>query len=312
MSRGRTTQRCFSAIFLVWTIVASPGCGDSGPGGPAGGSGGTGGSATGGAGGSPAPSPGTGGTGGADAGTRAPDAALVKPDAARPDMASPTRDAGAPAEAGAPVAGDVLAACTPQTVNVTVQQPDRGGGLVFATRIADPQATFKMIAIKVCSALYASTMGLTSRPTIGLTIADPGSGVAFTSPASSRITFNAGYIAGLGGNATAVQYEIEGVIAHESVHIYQVFGGPTWLTEGIADAIRFRTGYFKITNRRPGGNFNDSYQTTGFFLAWVDDMYPGVLGKLNLMNPKNEASFMALTGKPIQMLWDEYQAAIKP
>jgi hypothetical protein len=154
-------------------------------------------------------------------------------------------------------------------------------------------------------------MGLRQRPTIGLTIADPGSGVAFTNPGNSQITFSAGYIAGLANRTPeAQQYEIEGVIAHESVHVYQVFGGPTWLTEGIADAIRYRTGWFKITNRRKGGNFNNSYQTTGFFLSWVDDQYPGFLVKLNLLNPKSEASFMELTGKPVMTLWNEYQAAI--
>jgi hypothetical protein len=232
-------------------------------------------------------------------------------DASMPDMGPSGRDgAGSSIEVG-PVAADLLAACTPQTVNVTVQQPTRGGGMVFLARIADPEATYKAIAIKVCTTLYASPMGLTRRPTIGLTIADPGSGVAYTTPNNSQITFNAGYIASRGGGDAAVQYEIEGVIAHEAVHVYQIFGGPTWLTEGIADAIRYRTGWFRLTNRRPGGNYNNSYQTTGFFLSWLEDQYPGFLGKLNLMNPKNEASFMALTGKPVMTLWDEYQAAIR-
>jgi Peptidase of plants and bacteria len=274
-----------------------------------GGTGGTpgGGGAPGGSGGAP----GTGGTGGATGG--AGGSVVPPPRDARPADATPAppRDAGAPPPVGPPPPADVLTACTPQTVNVTVQNPASAGGQLFNRLIVDPQASFKMIAIKVCSALYASTTGLRVRPTITLNITDPGNGVAATNPGNSTINFSGTYIAGLMGRGdAAAQFEIEGVIAHESVHIYQIFGGPTWLTEGMADAIRFRTGWFRITNRRRGGNWDGSYQTTGFFLAWVDDMYPEFIHKLNLLNPKSEASFMALTGMPVQTLWDAYQAAI--
>jgi hypothetical protein len=303
MTTGRKLQHS------VWILALAAGCGNGTPAPPVGpvGTGGTivpAGTIP------PAGGGGTGGTADASLPAPSPDVAPAMADASAPDRRPPA-DLGGGAPSDGPVAADLLAACTPQMVNVTVQQPAAGGGAVFKGRVADPEATFKAIAIKVCTALYASPAGLNRRPAIGLTIADPGSGVAFTNPSSSRITFNAGYIAGLGGNATTQQYEIEGVIAHESVHIYQIFGGPTWLTEGIADAIRYRTGYFKLTNRRAGGNFNNSYQTTGFFLSWVDDKYPGFLVKLNLKNPKNEGSFMELTGKPVQMLWDEYQADIR-
>jgi hypothetical protein len=65
-------------------------------------------------------------------------------------------------------------------------------------------------------------------------------------------------------------------------------------------------------NRREGGNYDDAYQTTGFFLAWLDDHHPDFARKLNaaMKTGASEQTFMELAGKPVQELWQDYQAAI--
>jgi hypothetical protein len=210
-------------------------------------------------------------------------------------------------DGGVSASAEVIAACTPQMATVTIQQPNSGGGMVFRSMIPDPEATFRQIALKVCTTLYDMPGAVRRQNAITLVIQDPGNGVAATG--GSRINFNAGYIAGLRG--ANVRYEIEGVIAHESVHLYQQFGGGLGFVEGMADAVRFKTGYFKITNRRRGGAWDAGYQTSGFFFAWLDDQYPPrFLIRLNAAQPKNAMTFLTLTGKSVDTLWADYQAAI--
>jgi hypothetical protein len=203
---------------------------------------------------------------------------------------------------------EVEAACTLQTAMFTNQNPATGGGKVFADQIADPQAFMKEIAKKVCLVLYDKVDEVKKVPTVTLVIESPGSGVAATGGA--RTGFSAAYIGGFRGD---VNYEIHGVVAHEFTHIYQNNKTTTgWLIEGIADYVRYKAGYFKLTNRRKGGNYDGAYQTTGFFIAWLDEQYPGFGRKLNLAmkGVANEQTFQTLTGKPIAQLWMEYQASI--
>jgi hypothetical protein len=111
-----------------------------------------------------------------------------------------------------------------------------------------------------------------------------------------------------------LRYEILGVLYHEATHLWQS-GGKSWVIEGIADYVRFRSGYFPVSNRHPGGKYDSSYQITGFFFDWVEGKQPGFVYRLNQRLGKekfSEAWIAELTGKDVQTLWTEYQAAIAP
>jgi hypothetical protein len=271
------------------------------------GSGGVGGMAgLGGAGGLPidAGASGSGGASGGAGGTM-PDAA-AKPDLGQMRDAMPSSGDAATSDAMA-ASPEVEAACTLQSAIFMNQNATAGGGKVFADQISDPQSFIKEIAKKVCLVLYDKVDEVKKVPAVTLVIESPGSGVAATGGA--RTGFSAAYIGGYRGD---VNYEIHGVVAHEFTHIYQNNKtGTGWLIEGIADYVRYKAGYFKLSNRRKGGNYDGAYQTTGFFIAWLDEQYPGFGRKLNLAmkGVANEQTFQTLTGKPIAQLWMEYQAS---
>jgi hypothetical protein len=308
-----------SIFFVLPACGATPGAEPADEGGGEGGAiepasaGGAGGEHPGaaGAGGTSKPSPADAGP--ADAASPAADAGRDRPPPSPRDMGSSARDMGssprdsAAASDAGPVSPALEAACTPATVTFMNQDPAASGGKVFADQVPDPEALVKQIARADCLTLYADAAAVKRITSITLVIESPGDGVAATG--GNRVGFSAAYIGGLRGN---VKYEIDGVLAHEIVHVYQNARGPGWMIEGMADFVRFRTGYFKVTNRRKGGNYDAAYQTTGFFLAWLDDQYPGFGRKLNaaMKTGASEQTFMDLTGKPVQQLWQEYQAAI--
>jgi hypothetical protein len=110
-------------------------------------------------------------------------------------------------------------------------------------------------------------------------------------------------------------------LVHETTHGYQYDDKPEseppgWIIEGIADYVRLQSGHFGPGLLHAGGTWTDSYQTTGFFLAWLDTQYEDFGYRLNQSlsptdgSPWSKASFAEITGKPIAELWSDYQAAM--
>lgn len=76
-----------------------------------------------------------------------------------------------------------------------------------------------------------------------------------------------------------LHYETKGVLMHELVHGFQLepqgignYGNSKEfraMIEGVADAVRYMSGYFKPQDCPKGGTYMDGYRTTGFFLAWI-------------------------------------------
>jgi hypothetical protein len=207
---------------------------------------------------------------------------------------------------------DVDKACTP-TVTFTNMFPTTTGGMRFTTAIPDPVATMQQISRTVCRFIYRKPEEVKKVPAMSLVIDEHG-GVAQT--AGNRIQFDANYIGGIGGNADAISFEIHGVLAHEDTHVWQSSGGGGSLVEAMADYVRFRSGYDKISRRHVGGNWSDPYTTGGFFIVWVEDKYDKDWGyKLNMgmkSSTFDYATFIQQTfGKTADALWAEYQADIK-
>lgn len=93
------------------------------------------------------------------------------------------------------------------------------------------------------------------------------------------------------GGKDKVLFETRGVLLHELTHGFQLEpqGTGSYFTnrtfwafiEGMADAVRIHNGGFPKENRKPGGNWMDGYQTTGYFLDWLTGKDPDFLRKFN-------------------------------
>lgn len=112
------------------------------------------------------------------------------------------------------------------------------------------------------------------------------------------------------------------VITHEAMHIVQDYhtgNTPGWLTEGIADYVRYKYGVnnekggWQLPAVKPDHHYTSAYRVTARFLAWVEEYYDKkIIDKLNAAayNGTYEAGLWAqYTGKTVDQLWDLYVKA---
>lgn len=108
-----------------------------------------------------------------------------------------------------------------------------------------------------------------------------------------------------------------GAVIHELCHVVQQYrknSPPGWVTEGIADYVRWFQ--FEPENRRPKirnlgkAKYTDSYQTTAAFFDWiVKKKDPQFILKLNAESRSGkykEDLFEKFAGKPVAELWTEF------
>jgi len=109
------------------------------------------------------------------------------------------------------------------------------------------------------------------------------------------------------------------VVTHEVMHIVQDYGGnrvPGWLTEGIADYVRYvygvnnGKGNWKLPDYRPGQSYTNAYRVTARFLLWVEkNKDPKIVDKLDFAARANTYSpemWSQLTNLSLDQLWEEY------
>lgn len=114
--------------------------------------------------------------------------------------------------------------------------------------------------------------------------------------------------------------EDQGAIVHEMAHVHQGYAGvtvPSWLVEGIADSIRYWSGYANswsyahCTDASP--HYTSGYWCSAAFLDYVEKTYDGqLIPKLNgqIRNGQyGDAWFQTDTGKTEDQLWAECQQA---
>ncbi|MHA4896453.1 basic secretory protein-like protein [Pedobacter sp. PWIIR3] len=112
------------------------------------------------------------------------------------------------------------------------------------------------------------------------------------------------------------------IVTHEGMHLVQGYGysaGPVWLTEGIADYIRYKYGVDNIGSKWALPEFNDkqsyqnSYRITARFFEWLEQhVKKGLIMKLDKElrdHTYTEKSWANLTGKTIDELWSDYSKA---
>jgi len=112
------------------------------------------------------------------------------------------------------------------------------------------------------------------------------------------------------------------VVTHEVMHIVQDYGsggGPWWVTEGIADYVRFKFGVanaaakWTLTPYKAGQNYDNGYRITARFLAWLEkNGYDGLVKVLDASmrnHTYSEGLWKKETKKTLQELWAAYTAA---
>jgi len=143
---------------------------------------------------------------------------------------------------------------------------------------------------------------------------------------------NAGAPAMAEGRGSTIWFDVDyaqrnpndmGMAIHESVHLVQAFGNcPWWLTEGIADYIR----YFRFTirgdeskkPRKPGNGpkgWERGYGDTAFFLNWLTQnknrrLVPSLNQKCH-DRQWNDNVWQQLTKATAQQNWDEMQRSAR-
>lgn len=111
------------------------------------------------------------------------------------------------------------------------------------------------------------------------------------------------------------------IVTHEVMHIAQAYpngAGPWWITEGIADYIRYAYGVdnaganWSLPELTQEHHYDSSYRITARFFAWIEkNKKKGFVKKLDAaMRTKtySEDFWKNQTGSTVQELWEEYKA----
>jgi len=106
-----------------------------------------------------------------------------------------------------------------------------------------------------------------------------------------------------------------GAIVHEMTHAVQAYPGgvPSWLTEGIADYMRFWLGYQNSWSYPHCGkespHYTSGYSCAAAFLRYIERTYKiDIVAQVNArlkVNQYSDSLFQTFTGKTLQQLWQE-------
>lgn len=107
-----------------------------------------------------------------------------------------------------------------------------------------------------------------------------------------------------------------GLVIHEMVHVIQAYpnGQPSWVTEGIADYLRWGIFEGKPLSEFPKpmekDGYRRGYQVAAGFLLWLEsDRAPGIVKRLNTamrQGKYRDTIFEEETGISLSKLWDQY------
>jgi len=112
-----------------------------------------------------------------------------------------------------------------------------------------------------------------------------------------------------------------GAVVHELCHVVQAYGGkpvPGWVTEGIADYVRWFN--YEPANRRPRvdparAKYTQGYQVTAAFFDWIvrtkDKTFVNRLNDAARKGQYKPELFGEYAGKPVDALWAEFIESVK-
>lgn len=109
------------------------------------------------------------------------------------------------------------------------------------------------------------------------------------------------------------------LMTHEVMHIIQSYpggSGPGWLTEGIADYVRFKYGMdnegakWSLTPYNNAQHYTNSYRITARFLEWISQNYDEqIVYKLDKRlrgKTYSDSLWKTYTGASLNELWETY------
>jgi hypothetical protein len=211
--------------------------------------------------------------------------------------------AGKPSAAAAPVVADA-----PGAVAITVdcsEAPDLKEWGEKAKAVCE--AWYPKIAEELRSEGFTprGTVAIVFKPTMRVPAATGG----------GTIGVNAEYVRG--------HRDDLGMMVHELTHVVQAYPGQKadlgWLTEGIADYVRFWKYEPQVRQRKidpEKASYKNGYRTTAAFLGWlVKAKDAAIVNKLNAKlraGGADEGVFKDLLGKSVDELWKEFVAAGAP
>ncbi|MDR2473054.1 MAG: basic secretory family protein [Tannerella sp.] len=112
------------------------------------------------------------------------------------------------------------------------------------------------------------------------------------------------------------------VVTHEVMHIVQNYGrtrAPGWITEGIADYVRYKYGVanaegnWSLPDVKPSHSYTNSYRITARFFAWLENhKNKEIIDKLDEVmreHTYDDSFWKNMTAKTIDELWEEYIAS---
>lgn len=112
------------------------------------------------------------------------------------------------------------------------------------------------------------------------------------------------------------------VVTHEVMHIVQDYGsnsGPWWVTEGIADYVRYTYGVdnagadWTLPAYKAGQKYDQGYRITARFFVWLEkNGYPNfvkTMDKNMRAHTYTESIWKDITKKSLDELWTAYEAS---
>jgi basic secretory peptidase family protein len=127
-----------------------------------------------------------------------------------------------------------------------------------------------------------------------------------------------GTVITVGADWINVHPEDTGLVLHELVHVVQSYpnGEPWWVTEGIADWVRYQRFERLDPRARPdvrGHSYHDGYAVTAAFLAWIEATCGvALVATINTAMRRSAwspAIFSATTGTGVDELWARFARA---
>jgi hypothetical protein len=110
------------------------------------------------------------------------------------------------------------------------------------------------------------------------------------------------------------------VVTHEAMHIVQNYpggAGPGWITEGVADYVRYKLGVnnaagnWSLPELSEKHHYTNAYRVTARFFVWIEKNYNRKLVKKldHAMRTKTYTKdfWKKETGKTVDELWDDYK-----
>ncbi|GAA5885016.1 hypothetical protein JCM16303_006519 [Sporobolomyces ruberrimus] len=218
-----------------------------------------------------------------------------------------------------------------KSLTTTLAALAQGTRLFFEN--VDPYKVLKESSERVLESLYPTSSSFSAQvPVIRsvLLVLKPMDGVAYTQSSEldhqhKEITLSTTYLQsvyeGAGRSAKRLLSEVEGVLTHELVHVFQRDGDgslPGGVTEGVADWVRneHKLGPPHWTES-PGADdpWDAGYQTTGFFFSWLSKRHALFVPRLNSAMGEGtwqdgESLRRLLAGADVGVLWDEYKKSV--